>query len=408
MNRAWHALAAYTVITLAATWPLATGLGRDVAWDLGDSLLNMWVLAWDAEQLLAILRGDFSRFGTFFDANIFHPTPFTLAYAEHLVPQAIQILPVYAITGNPILCYNLLFLSTFILSGFGTYLFVRELTGRPQAAFVAGLLFAFAPYRMPQSSHLQVLSSQWMPFALYGFRRYFVSIDSGGRGVRGLGGATASLVAQNLSCGYYLLYFPPFAAAYVLWEMAHRRLLRSWKVWAQMSVAAVVVLAATLPFLLPYAAARAELQFGRSRTEVIRYSADVYSYATAADGQLLWGNVIRAFPKPEGDLFPGFVAILLAAIGIVAWRARDSENAAAHGAPPPRFRWLPPLLLAGAIAHLTMAAVGLVNRRIVIDLGPFDLRVSNINQVLLRGGACLAVLLIVSPVSRQRARVFMR
>ena len=215
MNRAWHALAAYTVITLAATWPLAPGLGRDVAWDLGDSLLNMWVLAWDAEQMLAILRGDFSRFATFFDGNIFHPVPSTLAYAEHLVPQAIQILPVYAITRNPILCYNLLFLSTFILSGFGTYLFVRELTGRPQAAFVAGLLFAFAPYRMPQSSHLQVLSSQWMPFALYCFRRYFVSIDSGGRGGRGLAGASASLVAQNLSCGYYLLYFSPFAAAYV-------------------------------------------------------------------------------------------------------------------------------------------------------------------------------------------------
>ena len=408
MNRAWHALAAYTVITLAATWPLATGLGRDVAWDLGDSLLNMWVLAWDAEQLLAILRGDFTRFATFFDGNIFHPAPLTLAYAEHLVPQAIQILPVYAITRNPILCYNLLFLATFILSGFGTYLFVRELTGRPLAAFVAGLLFAFAPYRMPQSSHLQVLSSQWMPFALYGFRRYFESIDGGGRGGRALGGATASLVAQNLSCGYYLLYFLPFAAAYVLWEMAYRGLLRSWKVWAQMAVAAVVVLAATLPFLLPYAAVRAELQFGRSRTEVIQYSADVYSYATAVGGQLLWGDVIRAFPKPEGDLFPGLVAILLAVIGLFAWRRRDGEEAGAQGSPRARFRWLPPLLVAGAIVHVTIAVVGLVYRRIVIDLGPFDLRVSNINQMLLRGAACAVVLLIVSPVSRQRARVFMR
>ena len=30
------------------------GLGRDVAWDLGDSVLNMWILSWDCEQL----RGD--------------------------------------------------------------------------------------------------------------------------------------------------------------------------------------------------------------------------------------------------------------------------------------------------------------------------------------------------------------
>ena len=47
------------------------------------------------------------------------------------------------------------------------------------AAFVAGLLFAFAPYRLPQSSHVQVLSSQWMPFALYGIRRYFDGTEIG-------------------------------------------------------------------------------------------------------------------------------------------------------------------------------------------------------------------------------------
>ena len=184
VRRASYALAAYTLITLVMTWPLARGLGRDVAWDLGDSILNMWILAWDAEQFRAILAGHFSHIRTFFDANIFHPAPLTLAYSEHLVPQALQIFPVYALTKNPILCYNLLFLSTFILSGLGMYLFVRELTGNAIAAFVGGLLFAFAPYRIPQSSHLQVLSSQWMPFALYGFRRYF---DTGRR--RALAGA---------------------------------------------------------------------------------------------------------------------------------------------------------------------------------------------------------------------------
>src|SRR5687768_7725044 len=408
MNRAWHALAAYTVITLAATWPLATGLGRDVAWDLGDSLLNMWVLAWDAEQLLAILRGDFRRFATFFDGNIFHPAPLTLAYAEHLVPQAIQILPVYAITKNPILCYNLLFLSTFILSGFGTYLFVRELTGSPVAAFAAGLLFAFAPYRWPQSSHMQVLSSQWMPFALYGFRRYFAALERGERGLRPLAGAGGALVVQNLSCGYYLLYFSPFAGAYVLWEMAQRGLLRTFRVWAQLSAAALVVFAITLPFLLPYATLREEMRFERSTNEVIRYSADVHSYATASDAQPLWGTLIRAFPKAEGDLFPGFVALLLALIGLLAWRrGAHSVGRVPPTADSPRLPWLPPLLIAGLVLHLAVAVAALIHRRIVIDLGPFDLRVSNINQMLLRAAIFAAVLLVVSPRSRARARAFM-
>jgi hypothetical protein len=407
LRRAWHALAAYTVIALAGTWPLVRGLGRDVAWDLGDSLLNMWVLAWDSEQLLRILRGDLSRLSEFFAGNIFYPAPLTLAYAEHLFPQALQILPIYALTRNPILCYNLLFLSTFVLSGLGMYLFVRELTGNPIAAFVAGLLFAFAPYRLPQSPHLQVLSSQWMPFALYGFRRFFAARDAGGRGIRPLAGAALALIAQNLSCGYYLLYFSPFAGAYVLWEIGRRGLFRQWAVWGQLSLAAAVVLAATVPFLLPYAAVRDQFRFERSRTEVVRYSADVYSYATAAENQLLWGGTIRAFPKPEGDLFPGFVPVLLALIGLAGWAA--SPDRAVRSAPAAGWRrWAPPLLVVIAVLHAAAALAALVYRRINLDLWLFELQITNIDQLLIRAAAAVGLLLIVSPVSRARAASFMR
>ena len=154
-----------TAARIAHRGPDADGfLDRDVAWDLGDSLLNMWAIAWNGEQLLALLRGDFTRIGTYFDGNIFHPAPLTLAYTEHMFAPAVQALPVYAATGNPILSYNLLFLASFALSGWGMYLFVRALTGDWRAAFLAGAAFAFAPYRFHQAPHLQVMWSAWMPF----------------------------------------------------------------------------------------------------------------------------------------------------------------------------------------------------------------------------------------------------
>src|SRR6266550_3411529 len=167
-EQAAYAAGGYTLAALILTWPLARGLTRDVAWDLGDSVLNMWIL------------------------------------------------------------------STFVLSGLGMFLFARELTGSIAAAFIGGLLFAFAPYRIPQSSHLQVLSSQWMPFALYGFRRYF----DGGR-IRALAGATAAAIVQGLSCGYYLLYFSPFAALYVLYEMWRVGRLTDRRTWLALSIAAI-------------------------------------------------------------------------------------------------------------------------------------------------------------------------
>ena len=78
-----------------------------------------------------------------------------------------MVLPVYAITKNPILTYNAAFLSTFLLSALGMFLLVRNLTGCVSAAFLAGVAYGFAPYRFGTLAHLQVLSSMWMPFGSY-------------------------------------------------------------------------------------------------------------------------------------------------------------------------------------------------------------------------------------------------
>src|SRR5262245_9327717 len=115
------ATVAYLVLTLAMTWPLALHLGRDLPSDLGDPLLNTWIIGRNVQHLEA------RAFDGFWDARVFHPAPLTLAYSEHLIPQSVQGLPVYAATGNPILTYNLLFLSTFVLGGLFTFLLVREL-----------------------------------------------------------------------------------------------------------------------------------------------------------------------------------------------------------------------------------------------------------------------------------------
>jgi len=400
MPRAAQAFLAYLLLTIAATWPLTRGLSRDVPWDLGDPLLVMWILAWDCEQLLRLLGGDVSRIAGFFDANIFHPMPLTLAYSEHLIAQAVQILPVYALTGNPILAYNILFLSTWVLSGFGMYLLVRELTGSAVAAFVAGLMFAFAPYRVPQSGHLHVLSSQWMPFVLFGLRRYFNS-----RRRLPLIGAALALVLQCLSSGYYLLFFSPMAAAFALWEIGSRGLWRDVRVWRDLSLAGVCVAVLVVPFLLPYAAMREGSQASRTINEVRVYSADLYSYGTAFSEQRIWGDILRIFPKPEGELFPGVVPTLLGLIGLAA--GVHSAKATASPQRTPR-RWLVWLLAFLAASHAIAAAAALALRRIAFDAGWFVLRITNINQMLARSGIAFGLLVVISPRFRTRVSAFMR
>jgi hypothetical protein len=296
----------YLVFTLALTWPLARGLAHDVPSDFGDPLFTMWVMAWDATHLGP----------GWWSANIFHPHPLALAYSEHFLPQALQALPLYLATANPILGYNVVFLSTFVLSGLGMFLFTRDLTGRWEGAMVAGLAYAFAPYRVASLPHLHVLSSAWLPFVLLGFRRYLAT----GR-MPPLIGAVVAWVAQNLSSGYYIFFFGPAVVAYIAWELTVRHLWSNTRTVATIAAAGAAVAVMTVPFMLPYLALRNRDFSPRAAREVDRFAADVYSYLTAAPNLRVWGERLRAWPKPESALFPGLTIVALAVVACIrAWR----------------------------------------------------------------------------------------
>jgi hypothetical protein len=307
----------YLLLSIVMTWPLAPGLTRDVPGDLGDSLLNMWILAWGAEQVPRLLSGAISL-DAYWNANIFHPEPLALSFSEHLFGQVVQIIPVYHLTGNIILAYNLLFVSSFALSGLGMYVLVRDMVGDANdgaafsgPAFIAGLIYAFVPFRIAQVAHIQSLSSQWMPLALYGFRRYVIS-----RRPSALAGGAVALLMQNWSNGYYLIFFAPFVLLFVVHQMAAARRLTDGRMWGAFGVAAAGVALATWPFLALYLEAQRVHGFERTLGEVIRFSADVYSYFTAPEALRVWGPIVQAFPKPEGELFFGLVPLLLFAIAI--------------------------------------------------------------------------------------------
>jgi hypothetical protein len=301
----------YLLLTIVMTWPIAAGLGRDVPGDLGDPAFVSGVMAWGADHWLALLGGDLGAASRFWDAPFFAPEPMAIVYSEHLALHSLLTLPFYAATHNPVLCYNVWFLSTFVLSGLGMYLLVRELTGQSSAAFVAGLAYAFAPYRIGSVAHLQVLSSQWMPFVFFGLRRYFGSLNTDA-----LLGAGAALWAQNLSSGYYMMFFGPFVALYALVEMVTRRMLGQLRVWIPLIVTAIAATAATLPFAAPYLIKHTAT--ARTLREVINYSADLKGWLSASQFMNVWGW-LHPFVKPEGLLFPGVTVVVLAIAGL--WRS---------------------------------------------------------------------------------------
>ena len=146
------------VLSVVLTYPLAFHLA-DAVEDRQDALLNVWITAWDGRQIL-------TNSPHLFDANIFAPYARTLAYSELLLGNGLLALPITAATGNPVLGYNVPLLLSFVLSGFGTYLLVLQLTRSTGAGIVAGLIFAFSSYRLTNLAQAQLLTTQWLPFAL--------------------------------------------------------------------------------------------------------------------------------------------------------------------------------------------------------------------------------------------------
>ena len=164
MKHSILALAAYVLLILIATHPLWQHLADSVPGDIGDPLLNTYIIAWDTHALV-------NEPLYLFNANIFYPLPNTLAYSENLIGDALLALPIALISTQPVVAYNFTFGLSFGLASFGMYLFVLRLTRQRATAFVAGVAFGFAPYRVASLAHIQLLTVEWLPFIAYGLWR---------------------------------------------------------------------------------------------------------------------------------------------------------------------------------------------------------------------------------------------
>jgi hypothetical protein len=304
-------LVIFTALTAVMTYPQVFHL-RDRVHDDGDPLLNAWALAWVAHQLPRAPAH-------LFDANIFYSERRTLAYSEPLLVPAAFAAPLQWLGTPPLLVYNIVFLSGFIVSGVGTALLVRALTGSAAAGFIAGLVFAFLPYRIDHFPHLQLQQTQCLPFAMWAFHRLLKS----GRLRDGVLFGMFS-AGQVLSCTYYGLFLLPYMAV-----VCGTMLIAERSLWtdraAALTAAAAIALAAVIPVGAAYLGAR-KVVGERGRQEVMDGSAKLRNYLGPAEANLLYGKVLARFMDGERRLFPGFVAIALALIALVP-TASKHENA---------------------------------------------------------------------------------
>ena len=294
---------AYAALIVAYSWPLPANL-RGVAHDPGDPILNAWILWWTTQAVPLSAH--------WWNAPMFAPATGTLAFSEHLLGQAPIAAPLIALTGSALLGYNVTLLATYLFSALGGYFLAFTLTRRHDAAFLAGLAYAFAPYRLAQLSHIQVLSGYWAPVCLAALHRYDRE-----RSTRWAGLAAFAWTMQGLSNGYYLFFLTVLLALWLAWFALGRWSIAQFARAGGFFAAGAIVLA---PVLFGYKRILQDTYgFQRGLEEIQRFSADIGALLNASEDLLLWGWV-RALPKPEGELFPGITIVVLALFAVFAAR----------------------------------------------------------------------------------------
>ncbi len=299
----------FFLLAVFFTWPLLPHVHNGVVGSRNDTLLNTWIVTWDARTI-------FTRPWGLFQGNILYPSRDVLAYSEHLFALGVMAAPVYHLSGNPILAYNFLLFLAMVLSGFGCYLLVREWKGSRAGGVIAGAFFSFCIYRISKLGHLHVYFSPFLPFMLLYEHRY---LEKGGRKNLLLFGLF--LLVQSLSSWHYVAFC--FFAAGIMWAWkafpARRR--EEWKRLAAVVATCAVVLACLLPFALPYLRAHARLPgFERSTREAeTMYSISARDLLVVIPHSVLYGKAPGPLTITETErvCFPGIAVPLLALAALV-------------------------------------------------------------------------------------------
>ncbi|HEX6465438.1 MAG TPA: hypothetical protein VFZ98_13335, partial [Vicinamibacterales bacterium] len=302
--------------TIVMTWPIFNLRHIASASYEGDARLIIWTLAWNNHAVLTGLP--------LFDSNIFYPAAHSLVYNEHLFGISLFTLPVYALTHNPVLAYNVVWLLSWIACGLAMHALLRRYVTTELAAFAGSLVFTFSFYKMLQGhGHLQQIWTWPLPLSLLLLEEW-VDRPSWGRAA-----AWTPVLLLGLLGSWYVAVMIAIANAVVLgWRAAMSVRTKIAPRVAQLAAAAVIAGAVVWPFAAPY---RALVQ--PPAGEVRSLSADAASYLMPAAQTwpgIVWGRLVGRGPGPmfgERTMSLGWIALGLALVGLASSiRERDVRS----------------------------------------------------------------------------------
>ncbi|HYO77390.1 MAG TPA: hypothetical protein VE010_13085 [Thermoanaerobaculia bacterium] len=309
MNRLSRELAVFVLfcaLTAMMTWPLVANFTTALPHPQ-DPAINTWILDWNFYALL-------HQPTRFFDANIFHPYRYALAFSENLFGIALPLFPLYLIGLAPITIYNVATFLAFALTGYAAYVLARLVTQSTGAAICSGIYFAFFSFRFTHLTHLQHLWACWLPLMLAAL--IWFAKKPGKRRAMLFGAAFLMNGLTNLH--WFAFGSVTIALSFLIAARRERRY------WIGGIAATALALALLTPMLLPYQRVHELYGFRGDPNETLQYSAQASNWLVSSlHSRWYAGPLGDATVNPEHWLFPGVLVLLFALIGL-AWRGRPT------------------------------------------------------------------------------------
>jgi hypothetical protein len=323
-------------LTLGMTWPLPRCLGSCLGAS-EDPLVSVYFLRWVSHALT-------TPGVPLLDASIFAPYPRTLAVGEYLPTWALLTGPVILLTGNPVTGHNVAVLLSYALAMLGAAALTAHLARggpTPEAALLAGLVFACSPRMLHQAHNLQTLSASWLPWIFLALER-FLDRPTWARAAV-VGGLALALAGSSMNVWTYAVV----AGLLLLGTAVLVGDRRPGRVHGRRGLAVGLGVAGLVAaYVAPYRALAREWGLSRTPAEVERYSLAWRDFLGVPPEHLFHRltGIGLVVDLDHEALFPGLTVLLLAAAGL----------ASALGDRHRRPRLLPYVALGGAAAVLAL------------------------------------------------------
>ena len=300
----------YFVLSIIFTYPVA--FSRNEVPGYADCHYYLWSLWWFKTSL-------FNLSNPFYTNYMYYPEGVHMWFVDNAPLNGLFSIPLQILFGLAA-SYKIIWILTFIFSGYAMFLLVRYITRNPYAAFISGLVFMFCPYRFAHAlGHMNLISTIWIPLYIL----YFLKTINEPKRVNILI-LSVMFLFNMLSSYYYVVFLLAFSILYLLYFYLTDRELLNANTAKRITLSLIISGIFSMPLIYPMfrELLSAKIRYMYSEGFVV-YSADLLGFILPSIFHPLFKNYVAGIytnftgNDAEFTVFVGYTVLILSILSIL-------------------------------------------------------------------------------------------